>query len=339
MRSLLAMVCTLLVPSVQGGPPRALPKLPVFEGRAIALSAEQSAALARGEPAVQVLNPKDGRVVAVFGIVAIKGTRKAFVNRLANFPQSLRAQGIQSFGVFRIPTTLATVGTFAIGANDVSSLRKCRTGKCEFKLPASEMARAKATLDSGGDGPVKLAAYARRRVAEYVSDYRARGNAAMIVYDDFGKGGIRASDAFAALLGASSYLTENAPALQRYLQQYPRSRPADANETIYWSLETLKGMRPTLTITHAVVSSAAGSPGMSVAITKQIYADHYFEGMLDERFIVDRRDSPRGDGIYLMLLRQYRFDNLPGGVLNIRGRARSALRDRVEVELRRARQP
>jgi hypothetical protein len=40
-----------------------------------------------------------------------------------------------------------------------------------------------------------------------------------------------------------------------------------------------------------------------------------------------------------MLLRQYRFDNLPGGVLNIRGRARSALHDRVEAELRRARQP
>jgi hypothetical protein len=128
------MVCTLLVPSVQGGPPRALPKLPVFEGRAIALTAEQSAALARGEPAVQVLNTKDGRVVAVFGIVAIKGARKAFVNRLTNFPQSLRAQGIQSFGVFRIPTTGANVGTFTIGANDASSLRKCRTGKCEFKV-------------------------------------------------------------------------------------------------------------------------------------------------------------------------------------------------------------
>ena len=339
MRSLLAMVCTLLVPSVQGGPPRALPKLPVFEGRAIALTAEQSAALARGEPAVQVLNTKDGRVVAVFGIVAIKGTRKAFVNRLTNFPQSLRAQGIQSFGVFRIPTAGANVGTFTIGANDASSLRKCRTGKCEFKLPASEMARAKAMLDSGGDGPVKLAAYARRRVAEYVSDYRARGNAAMIVYDDFGKGGVRASDAFAALLAASPYLTQNAPALQRYLQQYPRSRPGDANETIYWSVEALKGLLPTLTINHVVVSSPPGTPGMTVAVTKQIYADHYFEGMLDERIIVDRRDAPRGDGIYLMLLRQYRFDNLPGGVLNIRGRARSALHDRVEAELRRARQP
>ena len=75
---------------------------------------------------------------------------------------------------------------------------------------------------------------------------------------------------------------------------------------------------------------------MTVAVTRQIYADHYFEGMLDERIIVDRHDAVRGDGIYLMLLRQYRFDNLPGGVLNIRGRARSALQERVEADLRRA---
>ena len=335
MRSLLAIVCALLAPSVQDAPPRALPKLPVFEGRAIALSAEQSAALARGDPVVQMLNPKDGRVVAAFGIVAIKGTRKSFVNSLTNFQQSLRAPGIQSFGMFKTPATSASVGTFTIGANDVASLRKCRTGKCEFKLPSSEMARAKATLDSA-DGPVKLAAYARRRAAEYVSDYRTRGSAALVVYDDFGKGGVRASDAFAALLAASSILTQNAPALQQYLQQYPRSRPADATETIYWSVELLKGLRPTFTINHVVVSSPPGMSGMTVAVTKQIYADHYFEGMLDERIIVDRRDAARGDGIYLILLRQYRFDNLPGGVLDIRGRAKSAMHDRIEAELRRA---
>jgi hypothetical protein len=58
--------------------------------------------------------------------------------------------------------------------------------------------------------------------------------------------------------------------------------------------------------------------------------------MLDERFIFDRHDAAHGPGIYLMLLRQYRFDNLPGGVLDIRGRAKSMLRDRLDAELRRA---
>jgi hypothetical protein len=196
------------------------------------------------------------------------------------------------------------------------------------------MARAKAMLEGGADGPAKLAGYGRGKVAEYVTGYRARGNAAMVVYDDFGKGGVRAADAFTALLAASPYLKENAPAVEQYLQQYPRGRPGDASEAIYWSEETLKGLRPTVTINHIVVSSPPGSSGMTVAVTKQLYSDHYFEGMLDERFIVDRRDAPGGAGIYLIVLRQYRFDNLPGGVLNIRGRAKSAMHDRVDAELR-----
>jgi hypothetical protein len=332
MRSVLAIFCAVLISSVRSDVPPAVPKLPVFEGRAITLSAEQLAALARGEPVVQMLNPKDGRVIAAFGIVAIKSTRKAFVSGLINVPQSLRAQGIQNFGIFKTPATSASVGTFTISADDAGALKKCRTGKCEFKLPASEMARARAMLD-GADGPAKLAAYGQRRLAQYVTDYRARGNAAMVVYDDFGKGGVRASDAAAALLAASPWLTESAPAVQKYLQQYPRGRPGDANDALYWSVETLKGLRPTVTINHIVISSP--TPAMTVAVTKQIYSDHYFEGMLDERIVVDRRDGRGVDGIYLMMLRQYRFDNLPGGVLNIRGRAKTALQERTEAELRR----
>jgi hypothetical protein len=342
MRSFLTIGCALLLSSAQGGSsraapkaaPPAFPKLPVFEGHAITLTSEQSAALARGEPVVEMLTPKDDRVVAAFGIIAIKTTRKAFTAGLSNFPLSLRAQGIDNFGLFKTPATSANVGTFAINASDATALKKCHLGKCEFKLPASEMARAKAMLEAGADGPAKLAAYGRGKVAEYVTGYRARGNAAMVVYDDFGKGGVRASDAFAALLAASPYLKENAPALEQYLQQVPRSRPSDASEAIYWSEETLKGLRPTVTINHIVVSSTAGASAMTVAVTKQLYSDHYFEGMLDERFVVDRRDVPGGAGIYLIMLRQYRFDNLPGGVLNIRGRAKSAMHDRVDAELR-----
>ena len=63
---------------------------------------------------------------------------------------------------------------------------------------------------------------------------------------------------------------------------------------------------------------------------KQIYADHYFETAVELTCIVDRNP-----GIYLLVLRRYRFDNLPGGILNIRGRAIGALRDQLTLDLRR----
>ena len=132
MRPSLAVAFALFVPWLRDEPPLRLPPLPVFEQRALALSAGQTAALARGEPAVQLLETKDHRVTAVLGIVAIKGTRKEFMDRLTSFAPSMRSPELRSFGVFRTPATPASVGAFTINGNDVSSLRKCRIGKCEF---------------------------------------------------------------------------------------------------------------------------------------------------------------------------------------------------------------
>jgi hypothetical protein len=43
-------------------------------------------------------------------------------------------------------------------------------------------------------------------------------------------------------------------------------------------------------------------------------------------------------GVYLVVERRYRFDNLPrGGLLNIRGRAANGLRDQLIADLRRER--
>ena len=72
---------------------------------------------------------------------------------------------------------------------------------------------------------------------------------------------------------------------------------------------------------------------MTLVAAKQLYANHYFEAAVDLTSAIDR-----GTGIYLLTLRRYRFDNLPGGILNIRGRAIGALRDQLVADLRRQQQ-
>ncbi|MFI5311871.1 MAG: hypothetical protein ACHQQ3_11595 [Gemmatimonadales bacterium] len=339
MRPLLAVAVVFVVPSLHAGAQRSLPPLPVFEGRPIALSQAQLLALSHGEPVVEVLDSHDGRVVAVFGIAAVDAERKAFIARLTNFAISLRTPAMQGFGLFATPATATNVGAFTVSPADAASLKACRPGKCEFKLPAAEMARARATLDSGASGAARLVAYARRRAADYVNTYRARGNAAMVVYDDFGTTGVRASDAFAALLAASPWLSQNAPGLLQYLQNYPLARPAGASEAIYWSVETTKGLRPTMTINHVVVLSPADRPRVTVEARKQIFASHYFEGALELLVAIDRADAPSGEGTWVIVLRQYRFDHLPEGILNIRGKAKASARERVSADLRRMQQP
>ena len=73
----------------------------------------------------------------------------------------------------------------------------------------------------------------------------------------------------------------------------------------------------------------------TVVAAKQIYANHYFETALDFTCAIDRPVEAGRPGLYLLTLRRYRFDNLPGGILNIRGRAINALRDQLALDLRR----
>ncbi len=318
------------------GAQSSLPALPSFEGRPLTLSASAVTALDRGEPVVELLESKDPRVVAVLGIIAVNVPRTFFVSRFTDFPQSLRLLGRTQLGVFSTPAVVTDAGAVAASPADVAALRACRPGSCEFKLPASGMKELRAIIDSAGAGAsTEIARYARKRAAEYVNAYRERGDAAMVVYDDFGRAPVHASDAFAALLASTNYLTQNAPLLEQSLTGSPRRHVEGAAEAIYWARDDAMGMRPTLSVTQITVFSPPEKPFITVGVTKQLFADHYFESAFDLFVAVSRTDIPRGEGMYLLVLRQDRFDHVPsGGLLNIRARVNRRLHDRTAAELR-----
>ncbi len=142
---------------------------------------------------------------------------------------------------------------------------------------------------------------------------------------------MHSSAAFAGLLAESPYVYENVPSLGRYLAAYPREKLAGATEVLFWSEDAMPHLRPILSVTHLVVYTPAELPGVTLVAAKQLYADHYFEAALDLTCVVDRQG-----GSYLLVLRRYRFDNMPsGGLINIRGRAIGALRDQLLADLRR----
>jgi hypothetical protein len=201
-------------------------------------------------------------------------------------------------------------------------------------MPAADMARVRELLGGGGDARAAVSAYVRQRMVEYAADYRARGNAALVIYDD--RGGARASDAFADLLRASPYLYRHVPLLHDYLRSYPSERPPGATDALAWWQDEMPGLRPVLSITHMTLYEPPEIAGVSVMAAKQLYANHYFEAAFDLLTVIDR-DASAGGGSYLLILRRYRFDNLPsGGLLNIRGRVVGKLREAMQAELARA---
>jgi len=309
-------------------------RLTEFLQQSIGFDAAQLAAVERGEPVVKVLEAHDRRDVAVFGIITVPVARDAWVSAARNFPTSLRTPHRTQLGIFSHPATEQDVAAVTINSRDVAEMKECRPGDCVVKLPATDMRRIHDQMNwSAPDLQAQLSAYARQRMVEYVTDYRTRGDSAMAIYDDRGNLNVHASEAFAAQLAESRFVFQTVPSLQKYLAGYPHDSLPGASEIIFWSEDVLPHLRPILSVTHLVVYTPPELPGMTLVVAKQIYANHYFEAAVDLTSAVDR-----GAGIYLLTLRRYRFDNLPGGILNIRGRAIGALRDELGADLRRQQQ-
>jgi len=90
--------------------------------------------------------------------------------------------------------------------------------------------------------------------------------------------------------------------------------------------------RPTLTVNHVVVYAPPGGPAFIAR--KQIYATHYFEAALELVAVIDADNAtPSAPASYLITLRRYRFDYLPGGILNVRGRVKGRLVDATRSDL------
>src|SRR6266550_3434969 len=225
------------------------------------------------------------------------------------------------------------VAVATVPAHDVDDVKKCKPGDCKIKLPAAEMQRLQSEIDwSAADPGTQLNAYVRRRLVEYVTDYRKRGDSALVVYDDVG--GVHASDAFAALLAQSPYVYQDFPSLRQYLTAYPHAELDGAHEALFWADDSPSGLQPILSVTHQVVFAPSELPGVTLMASKQIYANHYFEAVFDLTGIVDRTREGGKPGIYLVVLRRFRFDDLPsGGIFNIRGKVVGKLRDQLRADL------
>ena len=314
-------------------------QLVTFLRQGIGLDAAQLALIERGEGVVKVLETKDRRDVALFGIITADVPRDAYVGRVRDFRTSLAAPSRRYFGIFSDPASAVDVAAVTITERDVKEMKDCRPGDCVVKLPAVDMQRIhEQTNWNAGDIQAQLGAYARRRLVEYVTDYRQRGDSAMAIYDDRGTLNVHASEAFAAMLAESPYVYQNVPSLGRYLGAYPREKLAGAVEVIYWSEDAMPRLRPILSVTHQVVYTPPELPGVTLIAAKQLYANHYFEAALDVTCVVDRQLADGRTGTYLLVLRRYRFDNMPsGGLINIRGRAIGALRDQLLADLQRQR--
>jgi hypothetical protein len=329
-------ICAV-VAAPSAAPAQGMPaSLAEFLQQTIAATPNELNGVDGGAPLVRIMEPADRRELAVVGIIRIAVLRSFYVARASDFPTALRDSSRLHLGLFSNPAAASDVAEFGLPHDDVKDLVKCRAGSCKVKLSAPAIEQLQTMTSASPQSADSIAsAFFREQMVNYITHYRAKGDQALIVYGDQDSTS-SASRIYGAMLERSPYLYRYAPTLERYLKQFPQDRPAIIREVLFWSEEVLPSLKPTLTLDHEVVYSPPELPGCTLIATKQLYADHYFDGGLTLNAAVDAETKGANPpGLYLVTVRRLHFDDLPsGGLMNVRGKAMGKLREGTASSLK-----
>ena len=312
----------------------------------LGFSAADLRALDEGSAVIRSLDTPVHEELAHVGVVYIDASPERFIERFRDIERFETGPGIPQIGRFGSPPLLEDLESLSLPEEDVEALSKCRPGDCDVKLPAAAMSRFRNEVDwSSANAAHQADQISRELILDLVQAYQKDGNAALGYYDD-GDDPLPVAEQFRALLDSTDPLPAPVPNLLAYLDDYPRGRPAGAEDFFYWTVVDF-GLKPTIRVNHVTIYPlAALQPSdVSYAIAiKQLYASHYFHTTLELRFLVDHSRHSDRRGSSLISITRSRNDGMTGfkGLFLrpiIRRRSRNAVRGYLEHVRRQVERP
>ena len=276
------------------------------------------ASLEQGQAITRLLKSGAKKEVAALGIVRVNAPGDLFLNKFRNIADFKKSAAVLQIGKFSNPPRLADLDGLTLDPCCLEAIKTCKTGACDMKMSAEMMARFRQELNpSFADYQERANALVRRLLFDYLEAYRQTGNAALIEYRD-GDKAVRLADEYRSLLAQSRFLADYAPEFYSSLEEFPKASSPHLEEFIYWSKEKF-GLKPVLSLTHVIIYKRRLGNSTEVLIaSKQLYANHYFEGSLGLTAFVEGSQGPATSGSYLMYLNRSRADALQGGFLGLK---------------------
>ncbi len=126
---------------------------------------------------------------------------------------------------------------------------------------------------------------------EVVRAYQGQGLSRAVTYADKAQP-MEVQRQSRELLTTSAHLFRGVPELAQYLEHYPRVPLAGGQDYQYWSMEKI-GSKPVLTMTHGVIyQKECGAMQCLWLVSRQIFANHYFDGGLSITRVVEDPRKP-----------------------------------------------
>jgi hypothetical protein len=236
----------------------------------------------------------------LFGAVYIHAAPETFFQFARNFDRLRKVPGFLALGVFTVPPQLSDLKGFAFDSDDIQDLKNCEPGNCRIQMPATSIEELHRSINwSAADVDEQVNQHLQKKVLELLLAYQREGNEALGAYNDK-RDPTAVPEQFAYLLSYNNALPEHEPDFYHYLLAYPHGKPANYEETFYWT-KVKFGLKPTLRIEHMVTMRGSPADPVACAIAKkQLYSSHYFRTAVDLSICVRDTDHPKQPGFYLI---------------------------------------
>jgi hypothetical protein len=294
------------------------------------LSPSQIADVQNGKAVAKTLpspNPSD---IFVFGAVYVHAKPVTYLQLMRDIARLSKLSGYLGAGEFSKPPSISDMTRLSLDQDDIEDLKNCKPGNCELQLPEESMETARSAIDwNSPDAAKQVNSLAKQRIIRLLEDYQHKGDQVLGTYRDK-RDPLPVADQFRSLLSYVELFPQYLPELNRYLLEYPNSRPDDTQDFFFWEKVNF-GLKPTIRLNHGVVYRASSlEHRVYVLAIKQLYATHYFQTALDLSFCVQKSNASEEDGFYLITVkasRQAGLTGLKGGVIRqvAVGKTRSSL--------------
>ncbi|MFL6230674.1 MAG: hypothetical protein ACJ741_18025 [Pyrinomonadaceae bacterium] len=280
--------------------------------RQAAFTADEFGALERGEMVVKLLPSADKREVAFCGVMRLQGMPATV---LAAFKESLTQDNRALLGGGRIgtPPTLADLLPLTLENSDLENIGQCSVGNCKLKMSAAMIGRLQREVNwDAPDHALQANRLFQSMLFDYVRDYLARGDAALIEYDDR-EHTVHLAQEQSSLLTSLPFINDSAPEFAAYLRGFPRRELPGVENTLRWSRIRF-GLKPVIVVTHTATYARQQDNSRQIfAATKHLYANHYIDASFSLTFLMNvPADGVASDTTYLAYFNRSRADAFGG---------------------------
>ena len=273
------------------------------------LSPGQIAGVQSGKSFAEILPTSNPSDVFVCGVVYIHAKPAAYLQFMQDMTSRKTVAGYLGAGEFSTPPTVGDLDRLSLDPDDIEDLKNCRPGDCELQLPEESMEAARAAIQWNTPNVAEqVTILAKRGIVRLLKEYQQDGD--LLPYRDK-RDPMPPAEQFRSLLSHLELFPRYLPDLNRYLLQYPNSRPEETQDFFYWERVNF-GLKPTIRVNHAIIYRTSGPEAVHALAMKQLYATHYFQTTLDLSFCVPSSTVPGEDGFYLITVKGSRQAGLTG---------------------------